>query len=108
MSERIISNPESNEKFDAAFEKLLRIHSILKEMGFRIWDYAASVDNFRKQWEAETAFPLVLDGGNGIRVSSNKRTGIMAVWFTNSFEEPDNPRRMEVEKRLKAEGLWER
>ncbi len=108
MSERITVNPESNEKFDAAFKKLQRIHSVLKEMGFRIWDYAASVDNFREQWNNETAFPLVWDGGNGIRVSPNKRTGLMPVWFTNSFEEPSHPKRLAVEKRLKDEGLWER
>ncbi len=109
MSEYIDFKPkfESDEKIKGEFERLLKIHAILKEMGFKIWEYASTFENFKEEWDKRTAFPLVWEGGNGIRVSPDRWKGLV-VWFTNSFEDPENPVRLKVKERLTVEGLWNR
>ena len=107
MSERIPKNFESAEKIKGEFERLKTIHSILTEMGFTVWEFATSFENFKELWKEEKAFPLVDDGANGIRAIPHKDRGLV-VTFTNEYEEPDDPIRQKVEERLKAEGLGNR
>ena len=54
---------------------------------------------------AEMGFPVVRDGVDGIRVSYSKRRGLI-VWFTNGFEDPEDPKRKEVTEKLKKAGLF--
>ena len=96
---------DEREKFNKDFEKLKKISLILKEMGFEIREYALSPEEFKRNRDNGIEFPVVEDGAQGIRIASSK-IGEIAVSFTNGFEDPGNHRRIEVEKKLKNEGLW--
>ncbi len=86
-----------------ALEKLQRTAEILRDLGFDVIDRFINIDTLSRP-TAEAGFPVVNDGAQGIRVSYSQRRGFR-IWFTNGFENPDSPRRQEVEERLRAEGL---
>ena len=95
---------KSQERVAADFERLQRIVEVLREMGLHPTDHLISEDILRNP-TSEAGFPLVSDGLNGIRASYKKDQGLV-IWFTNSFENPDDLRRQEVVKRLQQEGLY--
>lgn len=107
MSERLPRNFESEESIKSEFERLVKIYSILTEMGFKVWEYAGAFEGFKQCWDDGMAFPLVWDESNGIRASINTDRGLV-IWFTNGLEEADNPKRIAVVEKLKAENLWNR
>lgn len=90
-------------KIQEDFVRLQNIVEILREMGFRVVNELINIDTLQSP-SSEMGFPIVRDGLDGIRVSYSKRRGLR-VWFTNGFENPENPRRQEVEKRLREAGL---
>ncbi len=89
------------EQIKQSFKKLQKIAEVLGEMGFKVIDNVVNIDILIEN----RPFSLVRDGIDGIRATYEK--GRLLVWFTNKFEDPDNPRRQEVVARLKQEGLWE-
>jgi hypothetical protein len=91
-------------KLKQDFERLQSIAVILRDMGFEVTDRLISLDFLRQATDQEHSFPIVEDGAQGIRVSTHKKRPLR-VWFTNGFEDPANPRRQEVERRLKEVGL---
>ncbi len=93
----------SEQNLGAEFGRLQNIAAALREIGFRVIDRFISPDMFADP-SSEMGFPIVRDGGDGIRASYSKRDGLR-IWFTNGFEDPDNPRRKEAEDRLKELGL---
>ena len=101
-SEFVKSN-ESEQKILEAFNRLQKIAHILGEMGFQVLNSMITLDRL-KDPTSEMGFPMVRDGVDGIRASYTKRQGLV-IWFTNGFQDPDNPKRQEVEQRLKKEGL---
>lgn len=97
-------NPETeDQKVEEEFGQLQKIMSLLKDMGFQTTDYAISVETLRDPISA-SEFSLVMDEDNGIRASYTKRRGLR-IWYTNGFEDPKNPKRQEVERRLHESGL---
>jgi len=94
----------TDERFKKDFERLQAIAHTLKEMGFDVQDRFISLDMLKNP-TAIAGFPLVSDGANAIRVSYEKERGLV-IWFTNGLEDPDDPRRQEVVKRLQQEGLY--
>lgn len=94
---------EQGQRLGEAFNRLRSIVELLRGLGFQVIDRFISVDRLR-DLTSEMGFPIVRDGADGIRVSYSKRDGLK-IWFTNGFEDQENPRRKEVETRLKEAGL---
>ncbi|MFA6382271.1 MAG: hypothetical protein WCX08_03350 [Candidatus Buchananbacteria bacterium] len=91
--------------FDNAFHQLQEIATILAETGLNVRTYVSDPDMIKTEWMRNTAFPIVSDGLDGIRVSRNRENSGFIVWFTNGFEKPDNPQRQEITAKLKAAGF---
>ena len=105
LKQESAKNQESNQKFlSEAFDQLQKIASVLREMGFDVADGLITLNRL-KDPTSEMGFPIVRDGVDGIRASYTNRRGLV-IWFTNGFEDPNNPKRQEVMQRLKKEGLW--
>ena len=92
-----------DQKLPEVFGRLRNIAEILREMGLKVIDQAIAFNRLRDP-VAEMGFPIVRDGVYGIRASYSKREGLQ-IWFTNGFGDPENPKRREIEKRLKEAGL---
>ena len=93
--------PEAQLKKD--FKRLQNIAKVLGEMGFQVIEYSL-LPGILENPTAEAGFPIVSHGLDGIRASYTKDRGLV-IWFANSFEDRDNPRRKEVVERLNEEGL---
>lgn len=92
------NKPEKFSIFEA-LDQLQRTADILHELGLEV------IDRFiEEKFAKETAFPIVKDGLNGIRASYSKLKGLK-IWFTNGFEDQNNPKRQEITRRLKEAGL---
>lgn len=102
------SSGQNSEEFEQKFQQDLRrlqgIANVLREMGFRVIDDFITLESLRSR-TADAGFPIVRDGADGIRVSYSERDYGVKVWFTNGFEDPQNPKRQEVVRRLQEEGL---
>jgi len=83
-----------------ALDKLQRATDILREMGLEVIDRFITGDRLI----SGLPFPIVKDGLDGIRAEYSKRRGLK-IWFTNGFEDPNNPERRKIEKRLNEAGL---
>jgi glutathionylspermidine synthase len=83
-----------------ALDKLRRATDILREMGLEVIDRFITDDKIA----SEMPFPIVRDRVDGIRATFSKRRGLK-IWFTNGFEDPNDPERQKIEKRLKEAGL---
>ena len=92
--------PEAQVQKD--FERLQNITKVLEEMGFQVIEHPTP--DILENPTSEAGFPIVRDGLDGIRASYTKDRGLV-IWFANSFEDRDNPRRKEVVERLNEEGL---
>ncbi|MEK7135991.1 MAG: hypothetical protein AAB821_00145 [Patescibacteria group bacterium] len=92
------TNQEKKEKL--SLNDLPKVLAYLESLGLKsaVMDIA---DAQRYLERVGHSLPLVRDGGDGIRADYDKRTGQLKVWFTNGFEEPDNPQRQEIEVWLK-------
>ena len=92
---------ELSEQFPVseALDKLQRAANILREMGLEVIDRFITEDRL----VSGLPFPIVRDGVDGIRAEYSKRRGLK-IWFTNGFEDPNNPKRREIEKRLNEAG----
>jgi hypothetical protein len=90
----------SEEKIQIEFERLQKIVEVLRGMGFKVTDRLIRLDILR---DGEAGFPIVSDGLDGIRASYTNNG--LEIWFTNGFEHADNPRRQEVESKLREFGL---
>ncbi|MDD4477123.1 MAG: hypothetical protein PHY40_03110 [Patescibacteria group bacterium] len=97
------THESETQKLSEDFNRLQKIIKILREMGLRIVKNPITIDTLYSP-TSEIGFPIVRDGANGIRASYSKIDGLK-IWFTNGFEEPDDPKRQEIEKRLKKEDL---
>lgn len=98
-----VKSNESEQKLLDAFDRLQKVAHILREMGFKVIDDLITLDTL-KDPTSMAGFPIVRDGVDGIRASYTNRRGLI-IWFTNGFEDPDDPKRQEVTQRLKKEGL---
>lgn len=83
-----------------AFYQLQKTSEILKKIGLEVIDDLITEDELAK----ELPFPIVRDGLDGIRATYSKRRGLK-IWFTNGFEKPDDPKRIEIVKQLQKSGL---
>lgn len=97
------NNEKSKNRLEEDFQRLKSIAEILKEIGLRVVDDLITVDMLQGPG-SEVGFPIVRDGLDGIRASYSQRGGLR-IWFTNGFENPGDPKRREVEKRLSEAGL---
>ena len=95
------------ERLERDFECLEQIARILRESGLNVIDRSISIERLKNP-TAEMGFPIVRDGADGIRISyySRKSRKGLKVWFTNGFEDPENPKRKEVTEKLKKAGLF--
>lgn len=83
-----------------AFNRLRQVADILRDMGMGVIDRLITEDNLA----SGLPFPIVKDGLDGMRAEYSRRRGLK-IWFTNGFEDANNPRRQEIEQRLKEAGL---
>ena len=83
-----------------ALDQLRRASDILREIGLNVLDRFITEDSLT----SKMPFPIVRDGVDGIRAEYSKREGLK-IWFTNGIEDPNNPKRREIEKRLNEAGL---
>ena len=93
--------PETQVQKD--FEGLKKMIKVIGEMGFQVIERPTTPDILEDP-TSEAGFPLVHDGVDGIRASYTKDRGLV-IWFTNTFEDPQNSQRQEVVQRLREEGL---
>lgn len=92
-----------NQKLQENFNRLQSIAEILREMGLQVIDNFITIERLQNP-TSEMGFPIVRDGVDGIRASYSKRRGLI-IWFTNGFEDPNDPKRQKIIKRLQEEGL---
>lgn len=83
-----------------ALDQLKRAVDILREMGLEVIDRFVTEERLK----SEMPFPIVRDGLDGIRAVYSRRSGLK-IWFTNGFENPNDPKREKIEQRLKEAGL---
>lgn len=95
-------NPDA-EKFQKEFARLQDVARVLRELGLRVIDRAITPERLNDPATA-MGFPIVRDGGDGIRASYSRREGLR-IWFANVFSDPANLRRQEVESALRGSGL---
>lgn len=91
-------------KFAEAFQQLQDILEVLEEMGFTIPDYCRSEEKIREQYKQGYTFPIAREGLDGIR-AKKWRDGGIRVSFTNGFDDPDDPQRLEITEKLRAKGF---
>lgn len=98
-----LGNQEEEKKLEEAFDRLLKIAEVLREMGFDVTDRLIKKEYLARP-TAEWGIPIVSDGLDGIRASYSLSRGLR-IGFHNCFEDPSDERRLEVVKRLTEEGL---
>jgi len=92
---------EQVEKPKMSLGKLRVIMDYLESINMEATPYMRDVDAVTKSLLDGKPVPLVIDGLNGIRVSYDKSTDQLKVWFTKGFENPDEPIRKKVEQWIK-------
>ncbi len=94
-------NFESNneEQIQADFEKLQKVANCLKELGYNVIDRFITKESMCDRM-SEFGFSLITDGACAVRASYSKRDGL-EIWYTNGFEDPDNPERKVIEEKIK-------
>lgn len=91
---------ESNEGVDQDWSHLQRLLEYCRSIGLRTCDISRDYfNNSTVQMGMPT--PIVHDGTDGIRMSYDKRRGLL-IWFTNGFDDPED----ETRKRVKEQ--WDR
>lgn len=99
-----IQNTEQEPENDT-FLKLKRVCEILKEMGYSVYEENVKAEYLDPRSNmAQIGFPIAREGLDGIRCSNDKHRGLI-IWFTNGFEERDNPERKKIVARIQAENL---
>lgn len=93
----------ADQKVREELHRLQDVADILSVAGLQVIDRFITSDKLYDS-TAEMGFPIVMDGAQGIRASYSKRDGLK-IWFTNGFEDPNNPKRQEVERKLKEAKL---
>ena len=106
MRENIFRPEDSREKmkFEEAFAQLQNILEALKELGLTIPEYCYSEEKIKEEYESGHTFPSAREGLDGIR-AKRWRDGNFRISFTNGFEDPDNPERIEITEQLRARGF---
>jgi hypothetical protein len=66
--------------------------------------YCASPEKIKQDWEKKYAFPVAREGLDGVR-AKRMPNGNFRVFFTNGFEDPNDPKRMEITEKLRVEGF---
>ena len=104
MTEKLDMPPEFriNEKYEEDFKQLRKVLDIIKSIGLTPTGYSDEI--IQNQWDMGNTFPIVREGADGIRVTRSRRGGI-TVSFTNGFENPKDPKRMEVTEELRKSGI---
>ena len=97
-SNESLKNPEIH----VTLEKLRQIAESLRSLGFTINERVISYDEL-SQPTASAGFPIEVE--RNIRASYSRDRGLR-IWFTNEFQEPSHPKRLEVIQKLKEQGLW--
>ncbi|BFT94770.1 MAG: hypothetical protein MNSN_07100 [Minisyncoccus archaeiphilus] len=92
-----------NQEMNESMEKLRDILAVLRELNFRVLNEDMLLESLKEE-TAKAGFPIVRDGVDGIRVSYSEGNGLR-IYFTNGFMDDNHPRRLEVEAKLKEEGL---
>jgi hypothetical protein len=103
MSEKFSpSEHQLPEKYVKNYQQLQEIWTVLKEAGLTPTNYPPEF--VEEEWNSDSAFPLAQDGVQGIRISRS-REGQLKIWFTNGFENPNNPKRIEITQKLREKGF---
>ena len=103
MSEKFPeSQPEVAEKYVKDYQQLQEIWSILQELGLTPTNYPPEI--VQSQWDMGNTIPIANEGAQGIRITRSRRGGL-TVSFTNGFEDPKNPKRVEVTEKLRDRGF---
>ena len=97
------NNETEGQKLQQEFDRLQKIVELLKKMELQIIERSITIDRFQNP-TSEAGFPIIRDGLDGIRASYSKKSGLK-ILFTNGFEDHDNPKRKEIERRLRESGL---
>lgn len=105
--EQNLPSPE-RDRLLHALDELKRAAEILRTMGFDVTDRLINEQILVQNTARNTAFPIVSDGGDGIRACYDKHSGELIISFTNSFEDWDNPKRVEVMDKISKELGWEK
>ena len=86
----------SNEGFDQDWDRLQQLLKYLTSLGLAVHSISRDYfDDFVVGQGMPT--PIAGRGGDGIRMSYEKRRGLL-VWFTNEFENPEDETRKNVQE----------
>lgn len=95
MNENFLEKKETKENL--GLEQLPKVLDFLRSLGMEI--AVRDIERAKEYLlDIGESLPLVRDGLDGIRAGYNKRKDILKIWFTNSFQNPDNEKRKIVEK----------
>jgi len=94
--------PGMAEKYVKNYKQLQEILIILKELGLTPIDYQSEV--IQSQWDIGNTFPIANEGAQGIRINRSRK-GELTVSFTNGFENPNDPKRVEIAGKLREKGF---
>lgn len=89
------------EKPKMALDKLKIIMDYLDEVGLYGSKYTRNVEKVRKSLLNGSTVPLVIPGGNGIRLTYDKAADQLKVIFVEGFSDPTFPLRKRVEAWLR-------
>lgn len=97
----ILKLAEQIEKPRMSLDKLKVIMDYLKSINMEATPHMRDVGAATKSLLEGKPVPLVSDGLCGVRISYNRRLGRLKVWFTNGFENPEEPTRKKIEEWIK-------
>ena len=87
---------DTAEQLGRDWDKLQQLLEYLTSLGLKTRNLSRDYfDNFTVRQGMPT--PLAGLGGDGIRISYDRRRGLL-LWFTNEFEDPDDETRKKVKE----------
>lgn len=92
------------EKYEKDYQQLREILKIIEELGLTPIQYSA--ESIQEQWGDSTGstIPIANEGAQGIRITRWRKGGL-TVSFTNGFEDPKDPKRVEITTKLLEKGF---
>ena len=92
-------------EFEKGFDDLQKVLKILSELGLNPPEYCFDKSIIKKQWDERYVFPIAREGADGIRANYRSRNKKIMISFTNGFEDPQDPKRLEVTAKLREAGF---
>lgn len=105
MTETRGRGPEQKTRsFEEGYKQLQIALDIIQTLNLTVPNYCHQPETIQKNWKAHTPFPIAREGVDGIRATF-KRDGSLRIFFTNGFDNPEDPKRKTLAEKLRSEGF---